>query len=128
LEDSEKSNPHIFVIDNDKIAKQRANRAFCVVVKNEGESNREAWYIDGRMPHATLLRRLENHYKLDIENEETYLGFLDPAGFEDSELIQDEAKKRGHKITWFIKAYVSPKNNKNEKNPKNDPGAIFISI
>jgi len=99
---------HIFVIKDEQVNKKRVSRAFSVVITHEGEK----YYVDGRVPHAILLRHLVNEKKAKFVIEETEKydsvhGFLDPEGFEDSPDIQTESKRRGEKITWFVRYKIS---------------------
>ena len=104
----ETSAGYIFIVDNKLVKKQRHHRAFCVVRRKEGEKQR-AWYIDGRLPHAVLLRRLYNYYGVsDDDNNEVFLGFLDNEGFPDIDEIQKRAEEQEKPINWFIRETVSP--------------------
>lgn len=106
-ENSSKEN-HIFIVDNKQVKRQRNHRAFCVIRRIEnGKTN--AWYIDGRIPHFTLLQRLYNYYKVpDDDHNEKSLGFLDYEGFTDVEMIQKKAKEMGKPIKWFLRDTTSP--------------------
>lgn len=98
---------HIFIIDNDMVPSQRHRRAFSVVVRKEN-GKQEAWYIDGRTPHVTMLNRLYNYYNVpDDEHNEKHLGFLDVDSFSDVDEIQQEAKKTGKEIRWFIRETIT---------------------
>ena len=106
-EDAPESENHLFIVDNDMVKNQRHARAFCVIKRIEG-GRPDAWYIDGRMPHAILLKRLYNHYKVpDDEHNEKALGFLDNEGFPEIESIQEKAKELGKPITWFIRDTIN---------------------
>jgi hypothetical protein len=99
---------NLFIIDNKHVENQRHHRAFCVVKRKEGDEER-AWYIDGRMPHATMLKRLYGHYGVpEDDHNEISIGFLDDEGFPDIEEIQKKAKEQGKQIQWFIRETVSP--------------------
>lgn len=99
---------HLFIVDNKMVPNQRHNRAFCVIHRKEGDKT-DAWYIDGRMPHAVLLKRLYNYYKVpDDDSGEKSLGFLDTEGFPEIESIQEKANEIGKPITWFVKDTSSP--------------------
>lgn len=99
---------HIFIIDNEMVEKQRHVRAFCVIRRQVGDK-KDAWYIDGRMPHATMLLRLYNHYHVpDDDHNEISLGFLDDQGFANVPEVQKKAEEQGKPITWFIRETVSP--------------------
>ena len=99
---------HLFFVDNKLVPNQRHSRAFCVIQRKEGDEI-DAWYIDGRLPHAIMLRRLYNYYKVpDDEHNEKSLGFLDTEGFPEIEDIQEKAKELGKQITWFIRDSTSP--------------------
>jgi len=99
---------HLFIVDNKLIKNQRHARAFCVIQRKEGDKT-DAWYIDGRLPHFTMLQRLYNHYKVpDDDNNEKSMGFLDTEGFPEIEDIQKKAEEIGRPITWFIKETSSP--------------------
>ena len=107
-EGAAKKENHLFFIDNKIVKRQRSHRAFCVIRRVEGGKT-DSWYIDGRLPHATLLARLYNFYEVpDDDANERYLGFLDYDGFSDIPLIQKRAKELGRKITWFLKETNSP--------------------
>lgn len=122
--DEDKKENHLFIVDNEMVEKQRHYRAFCVITRGEGE-NRDGWYIDGRLPHAVMLRRLYNHYNVpDDDENEISLGFLDDEGFPDIEDIQKKAQEQGRPIQWFIRDVVSPERTSpdKEKNlPKEKP-------
>ncbi len=97
---------HIFIVDNKLIDRQRHARAFSVVQRKK-EGSADAWYIDGRLPHAVLLRRLYNHYGIPKDDQnEAVLGFLDPNEFEGIKEIQKKAKESGVPITWFVRETV----------------------
>lgn len=99
---------NLFIVDNSMVENQRHARAFCVIQRKEGDKT-DAWYIDGRMPHAVLLRRLYNYYKVpDDDSDEKSLGFLDTEGFPEIEDIQKKSKELGKPITWFIKETSIP--------------------
>ncbi len=101
---------HRFIIDNDIVKKQRTRRAFSVVlVPRTAGDGRDGYYIDGRVPHAVLLRRLANHHKVPLADDsyESIHGFLDPAGFPDVENVQTRAQERGQPITWFVRYTVN---------------------
>lgn len=103
-----KEEEHVFIVDNKMVKNQRHQRAFCVV-RREKDGVKDAWYIDGRLPHAALFGRLFNHYGIpDDDHNEKILGFLDPDEFSDIPKIQEEAKKRGAPITWFVRETVTP--------------------
>lgn len=105
--DSQKEN-HIFIVDNEMVENQRHYRAFCVLTREEN-GKKSGWYIDGRLPHAVMLRRLYNHYNVpDDDENEIALGFLDEQGFPDIEKIQEKAKERGKPIRWFLRNIISP--------------------
>ncbi|MEK7576520.1 MAG: hypothetical protein AAB482_02375 [Patescibacteria group bacterium] len=105
---SKQDEGHIFIIDNKLVPNQRHYRAFCVVVR-EKDGKRDAWYIDGRMPHATMLLRLYNHYGVSEEDRnEVSLGFLDDEGFPNIPEIQEKAEEQKKPIRWFIRETVSP--------------------
>ena len=106
-ENSKKEN-HLFIVDNAQVGNQRHHRAFCVLIR-EHEGKRDAWYIDGRLPHVTLLRRLYNYYQVpDDDGNEIHLGFLDNDGFPDVEEKQEKSKAQGKIITWFVRDKVTP--------------------
>ena len=96
-------NSHIFIIDNETVANQRHHRAFCVVLRKNGEE-KTGWYIDGRMPHATMMKRLYGHYGIpkDDKNEAVF-GFIDPDGFDEVPDIQKKAEEQGKLIQWFVR-------------------------
>jgi hypothetical protein len=99
---------HRYFIADDKLQNvRRTQRAFSVVILNTGER----YYIDGRTPHATLLRALKNTFKVDfdIEGEEyaSVHGFIDPGEFEDVPMVQAKAIELGKPITWFVRYTVS---------------------
>jgi hypothetical protein len=103
-----KDEKHMFIIDNKIVKNQRHQRAFCVLVR-EVDGKREAYYIDGRLPHFTMLQRLYHQYnKPDDEHNLGDLGFLDDQGFEDVEEIQERAGEKGKKINWFVRDAHSP--------------------
>ncbi len=103
---------HLFFVDNKLISKQRNARAFCVIRRTENGKT-DAWYIDGRTGHATLLNRLYNFYGVpDDDKNEKSLGFLDYDGFLNSEAVQKRAKEIGRPINWFLKETSSPSNGK----------------
>ena len=107
-----KKENHIFIIDNKNVTRQRNHRAFCVIRKTENGKT-DAWYIDGRMGHSTMLQRLYNYYKVPWDDkDEKFLGFLDYDGFQNIEKIQEKSKELGKPITWFLKTSVSPKKGK----------------
>jgi len=116
-QDSQKEN-HLFIVDNAMVENQRHHRAFCVLIREENGKN-DGWYIDGRLPHAVMLRRLYNHYNVpDDDENETILGFLDEQGFPDIEKIQEKAKERGKPVVWFIRNIINPEktgSNEHEK-------------
>lgn len=100
---------HVFIIDNDIVKRQRHQRAFCVLRRKDKEGKTEAWYIDGRVPHVSMLERLYNHYSIpDDDFNEKALGFLDCDEFQDIPDIQAKAKEQGKPITWFIRETISP--------------------
>lgn len=106
--EADESENHIFIVDNKIVSKQRNHRAFCVIVRKDGGKTC-AWYIDGRLPHATMLNRLYNYYKVpDDDNNQISLGFLDYEGFPDIEEIQKKSKESGKPITWFLRTTTSP--------------------
>jgi hypothetical protein len=97
-----------FIPDEQLEKKQRTQRAFSVLILDNGER----YYADGRVPHATLLRHLTSKFKLSINLEEgtgfgSVHGFMDPDGFQDAQIVQDAAKKEGRTITWFVR-YTTP--------------------
>lgn len=104
---------HCHFIADDKLQKtRRTQRAFSVVILDNGER----YYIDGRTPHATLLRALKNtfHVNFDPEGDDctSVHGFLDPNEFQDVPMVQAEAIKLKRPITWFVRYTVpssSPK-------------------
>lgn len=112
---------HMFIIDNKMVARMRHYRAFCVL-RREVNGKMEAWYIDGRLPHATMLRRFyKKNYKkseddkkddefdeLEGNKYEKFLGFLDDEGFPDIPDIQKRASEEKREIRWFVKYTVSP--------------------
>jgi len=101
---------HVFIGDNELVNNQRHQRAFSIVRRKNGDKT-EAWYIDGRLPHAVLLRRLYNFYGIPKDDEnEVFNGFLDSEAFEDIPEIQERAKKIGKPITWFIRETVDRQN------------------
>ncbi len=105
---ADKKENHMFFIDNKMVNKQRNKRAFCVIRRKNGDKT-DAWYIDGRMSHFTLLQRLYNYYKVpDDDKNEKNLGFLVYEGFTNSETIQKKSKEIGRPITWFLKDTTSP--------------------
>lgn len=126
-QDSQKEN-HLFVVDNDMVENQRHYRAYCVVIRYEN-GKRSAWYIDGRLPHATMLLRLYNHYRVPEDDEnEVVLGFLDEQGFPDVEKIQEKTKELGKPITWCIRDVITPENispDELKKVSKESPDIIF---
>ena len=104
---------HLFIVDNSMVANQRHARAFCVIQRKEGDKT-DAWYIDGRLPHAVLLRRLYNYYGVpDDDSDEKSLGFLDTEGFNEVEDIQKKSQELGKQIKWFIKDTSSPSSDSN---------------
>lgn len=106
-DDDERGKNHIFIIENSLVKNQRHVRAFCVIQRKEGDKE-EAWYIDGRMPHVTMLQRLYNYYHVpdDGFNVKT-LGFLDDEGFPEIEAIQKKSQEIGKPITWFVRETTS---------------------
>ncbi|MDP3934783.1 MAG: hypothetical protein Q8Q46_00995 [Candidatus Giovannonibacteria bacterium] len=105
---AEKKENHLFFVDNKMVNPQRNKRAFCVIRRTDGDKT-DAWYIDGRLPHVTLLQRLYNYYKVpDDDKNEKSLGFLDDEGFKDIEAIQKRSKEIGKPITWFLRDTTSP--------------------
>ncbi|OGF69846.1 hypothetical protein A3H65_03010 [Candidatus Giovannonibacteria bacterium RIFCSPLOWO2_02_FULL_45_14] len=107
-EEASRKENHIFIVDNKIVSRQRNHRAFCVITRNEGEK-KSAWYIDGRLPHATMLNRLYNYYNVPDDNQnEINLGFLDYEGFPDIEEVQKKSKEIGKPITWFLRTTTSP--------------------
>lgn len=99
---------HLFFVDNKMVSKQRNKRAFCIIRRTENGKT-DAWYIDGRMPHFTLLQRLYNYYKVpDDDLNEKSLGFLDDEGFKDIPIIQKKAEELGRPVTWFLRDTTSP--------------------
>ncbi|MCR4278282.1 MAG: hypothetical protein NUV81_00005 [bacterium] len=99
---------NLYFIPDDQVVRKRTKRAFSVVLLNNGNH----YYIDGRMPHAVLLRVLKETHRVpyDPEETETYTsihGFIDPDGFPDVPMIQKESEKLGKPITWFIRYVVS---------------------
>ncbi len=106
--DVTKNENHLFFVDNKMVSKQRNKRAFCIIRRTENGKT-DAWYIDGRMPHFTLLQRLYNYYKVpDDDLNEKSLGFLDNGCFKDIPAIQKKSKELGHPITWFLRDTTSP--------------------
>jgi len=98
---------HIFIIENDLVKNQRHVRAFCVIQRKVGDKV-DAWYIDGRMPHVTMLQRLYDYYHVpDDDLNEKSLGFIDDEGFLGIEAIQKKAGELGKPITWFIRETTS---------------------
>ena len=105
---AEKKENHLFFVDNKMVNPQRNKRAFCVIRRKDGDKT-DAWYIDGRLPHVTLLKRLYNYYKVpDDDKNEKSLGFLDYDGFNDIEAIQKKSKEISKPITWFLRDTTSP--------------------
>jgi hypothetical protein len=99
---------HLFIIDNKMLDRMRHYRAFCVLRRKIGGSQ-DAWYIDGRLPHAAMLRRLYNYYGVpDDDRNEIVLGFLDDEGFPDVKEIQEKVAKENKDIRWFVREVVSP--------------------
>lgn len=100
---------HMFIIDNEKITNHRHRRAWTVLVREEN-GERKAFYADGRVGHAVLLRHLYNEHKVlpDDDKNTAYHGFLDDAGFEDMPEIQKRLQEAGGPTTWFIRDTVSP--------------------
>jgi len=99
---------HLFFVGNDMVPNQRHTRAFCVIKRTEGDKT-DAWYIDGRMPHAIMLKRLYNYYKVpDDDHNEKSLGFLDDEGFPEIEAIQKKSEELGRPIKWFIRDSTVP--------------------
>jgi len=100
---------HMFIIDNDMVDTPRHRRAWTVLVREEN-GERKAFYADGRVGHAVLLRRLYNEHKVlpDDDKNTAYHGFLDDAGFEDMPTVQERLEKAGGPTTWFIRDTVSP--------------------
>ena len=101
---------HRFIVDNELVKKQRTQRAFSVVfVPRADGGGRDGYYIDGRLAHAVLLRRLQNHHKVPLSDEacESIHGFLDPEGFQDVETVQKRAKEIGQPINWFVRYTVN---------------------
>jgi hypothetical protein len=117
---------HMFIIDNKMVVRMRHYRAFCVL-RREVNGKMEAWYIDGRLPHATMLRRFydeqskkrknddKNDDKKDDEYDESegdkyekFLGFLDDEGFPDVPDIQKRVSEEKKEIRWFVRYTVSP--------------------
>jgi hypothetical protein len=109
---------HIVIVDNDMVENQRHYRAYSIVIREKG-GKRDAWYIDGRLPHATMLRRLYGHYNVpEDDDNEIILGFLDEEGFPDNEIVQERAKQLGKPIKWFIRDVVKPDNISPEEEKK----------
>lgn len=99
------------VIADEKLSeRKRLQRAFSVVILDSGERH----YIDGRTAHAVLMRTLKNTYKVDFDPEteeenRNYVsvhGFLDPDGFEGSEMVQKKSEELKRPITWFVRYTV----------------------
>lgn len=99
---------HRHIISDDLIdKKRRTQRAFSVVILDNGEK----YYIDGRTPHAILLRTLKKmfHVPFDPDDVDAYSsvhGFIDPDGFADIEMVQNKAKELGRSVTWFVRYTV----------------------
>lgn len=100
---------HRVIIRDQQLEKtQRTQRAFSVLVLDTGER----YYVDGRVPHATLLRYLKNKFQLSIDIEEgtgfsSVHGFMDPDGFPHVPLVQEAAQKAEKTITWFVRYTTS---------------------
>lgn len=107
---------HQYSVEDEEVATLRETRAFSVVILKDGQS----YSIDGRLPHAVLMRALQNEHTVpfSVENTEDYNsfhGFMDPNGFKQVEEIQEEAERRGKKITWIIRYRTSGEASKNLK-------------
>ena len=99
---------HIYMIDNKLVDDKRTKRAFCVV-RREENGKKHAWYIDGRVAHATMYARLFNFYGVpDDDKNERISGFLDVDEFEGIPEIEKRAQAEGKPIRWFIRETVSP--------------------